>query len=152
VFVVAAGNDGKNASGFVPAAYDDTVITVSATFGDKSGPDDGDTTPDDGWPSWSNFGSVVDIAAPGVSIVSTRLGGGTTTFSGTSMASPHAAGGVALYLARTSQSANYSAYINARSAILSTAEDTSAFSDPTTSASHNEGFLNACAVAGQSGC
>ena len=152
VFVVAAGNDGKNSAGFVPAAYDDTVVTVSATFGDKLGPDDGDTTPDDGWPSWSNFGSVVDIAAPGVNIVSTRLGGGTTTLSGTSMASPHAAGGVALYLGRTSQSATYTAFTNARSALLSTAEDSSVFSDPTTSASHDEGFLNACALAGQSGC
>ena len=48
--------------------------------------------------SWSNYGSCVDIWAPGVGILSTRLGGGTTTMSGTSMASPHGAGGGALYL------------------------------------------------------
>jgi subtilisin family serine protease len=40
----------------------------------------------------------VDIWSPGVSILSTRRGGGTTTMSGTSMASPHSAGGAALYL------------------------------------------------------
>jgi len=48
--------------------------------------------------SWSNYGSCVDIWAPGVSILSTKRGGGTTTMSGTSMASPHGAGGGALYL------------------------------------------------------
>jgi subtilisin family serine protease len=48
--------------------------------------------------SWSNYGSCVDIWAPGVSVLSTRKGGGTTTMSGTSMASPHGAGGGALYL------------------------------------------------------
>ena len=42
---------------------------------------------------FSNYGEPpVDCAAPGVGVLSTRKGGGTTTFSGTSMAAPHVAG------------------------------------------------------------
>jgi subtilisin family serine protease len=48
--------------------------------------------------SWSNYGSCVDIWAPGVSILSTKRVSGTETRSGTSMASPHVGGGGALYL------------------------------------------------------
>ena len=58
-------------------------------------------------PSWSNYGNPpVDYAAPGVSIVSLRRGGGTTSMSGTSMAAPHAAGVLLLGAARTSGSAS----------------------------------------------
>lgn len=101
--IVAAGNDGKDSNFFVPAAYNDAVITVSAlTDTDGIGGGTGAGTSygaDDTFASFSNFGSVVDISAPGVNIFSTKLGGGYTTMSGTSMASPHVAGAAVLYVA-----------------------------------------------------
>jgi subtilisin family serine protease len=48
--------------------------------------------------SFSNYGSCVDIWAPGTRVLSTKMGGGTTTMGGTSMAAPHVGGGAALYL------------------------------------------------------
>ena len=50
--------------------------------------------------SFSNYGSCVDIWAPGVSIPSLKLGGGVVSMSGTSMASPHVGGAAALFWAR----------------------------------------------------
>jgi subtilisin family serine protease len=89
VFVsVAAGNSGADACNSSPAraGVHNGVMTVAAT----------DST--DKEASWSNYGPCVDLWAPGVSILSTRRGGGTTTMSGTSMAAPHAGGTGALYL------------------------------------------------------
>ncbi|KAF2853213.1 subtilisin-like serine protease-like protein PR1A [Plenodomus tracheiphilus IPT5] len=76
---VAAGNEAQDASNSSPAS-EASAYTVGAT--DSS----------DRLASFSNFGTVVDILAPGVSILSTWLNGGTNTISGTSMASPHVAG------------------------------------------------------------
>jgi subtilisin family serine protease len=89
-YAVAAGNDGADACTKSPAragaGTNNGIMTVAATdSADKEA-------------SWSNYGSCVDIWAPGVSILSTKRGGGTTTKSGTSMASPHAGGAGALYL------------------------------------------------------
>ncbi|KAK2592734.1 Cuticle-degrading protease [Conoideocrella luteorostrata] len=82
---VAAGNDHRDASGFSPAS-EPTVCTVGST--DSS----------DSLSSFSNYGQVVDILAPGSNILSTWLGGGTNTISGTSMATPHIVG-LAAYIA-----------------------------------------------------
>jgi len=56
--------------------------------------------------SFSNYGSCVDLYAPGVSVTSTWLSGGTNTISGTSMASPHVAGVMALYKGRYGDAAS----------------------------------------------
>ena len=89
-YSLAAGNDGANACNSSPAragaGTNNGIATTAAT------------NPSDMETSWSNFGSCVDIWAPGASILSTRKGGGTTTMSGTSMASPHTGGTGALYL------------------------------------------------------
>lgn len=108
VYVVAAGNEDKDASTVTPAAYPE-VITVSAIADSDGAPGGlGASTAygaDDSFASFSNFGSKIAIAAPGVSIYSTYPGdrkapaGYCATMSGTSMASPHVAGGAALYVA-----------------------------------------------------
>ncbi len=78
--VVAAANAGKD-PGYSDSLY---MISVSAT-------DSGDNKA-----SWSNFGYYIDVAAPGASIWTTKMGGGYGTASGTSLSSPITAGVVAL--------------------------------------------------------
>jgi subtilisin len=100
--VVAAGNQGTDASTRVPANFDE-VITVSAMADSDGAPGhEGLATcsgqEDDTFFFFSNFGLAVDIAAPGDCIASLWKDGTIRLESGTSAASPHVAGAVADYI------------------------------------------------------
>ena len=128
--VVAAGNESKNldleGNARYPASYG-TVITVSAAVVGAT-----DLGADITWASFTNYGTAVDIAAPGMSVVSDKMGGGVTSKNGTSMASPHVAGAAALYIA-----ANPGATPDQVEAALEAAAEL-----VSNTSQHPEGFLN----------
>jgi subtilisin len=107
-YVVAAGNSKKDASTFTSAS-NPKVISVSA-ISDTDGKcgSKGPTSnygKDDSFATFSNYGSTVDISAPGVGIYSTFKGSSYKTLSGTSMSAAHVSGAVALYKANVNPSA-----------------------------------------------
>jgi aqualysin 1 len=105
-YSIAAGNSNQNAANFSPARVGE-AITVGAT------------TSSDTRSSFSNFGSGVDIFAPGSAILSAwrTSDTATATISGTSMAAPHVAGVAARFL----QGSPGSSPASVRNAIVSTA-------------------------------
>ncbi|MFJ6482196.1 MULTISPECIES: S8 family peptidase [unclassified Streptomyces] len=82
--VIAAGNDNIDACRVSPASAE-RVVTVGATnrFDEET--------------DFSNWGTCLDLYAPGKDIISARLGGGSVALDGTSMAAPHVTGVAALY-------------------------------------------------------
>ncbi|MEK6249073.1 MAG: S8 family serine peptidase, partial [Planctomycetales bacterium] len=127
IYVVCAGNDpnDNDSTPTYPASYlGDNVITVAAT------------THTDALSSFSNYGeSSVDLGAPGSSILSTKSGGGYTTKSGTSMATPHVAGVASLLLSKRPDLAP----VEVRQAILQGTDSVESLSGKTVSG----GRLNA---------
>ena len=106
VVVVAAGNSNADACASSPARVPNAVTVAASTSTDARA-------------SFSNYGTCVDLFAPGQAIQSTWLDDGTNTISGTSMASPHVAGAAAtIWGTDLSQTANVvnAALLNAVSA------------------------------------
>jgi len=134
--IAAAGNDGANTDSFYPAAYPD-VLGVSAT--------DQDNAP----APFSNLGPVVDVAAPGVEIVSTynadypenTTGALYASFSGTSLAAPHVSGVAALLKARNAD-------LTAERIVSRIENNATDLGEPGRDDTYGFGLLNArCAVA-----
>lgn len=85
--VVAAGNEGSDATLYTPAHTREALAVGSSDENDVLSP-------------WSNWGAPVRMHAPGSNVLTTYLGNKLARISGTSFAAPHAAGAAALYLAR----------------------------------------------------
>ncbi|KAH6908860.1 serine protease [Coprinopsis sp. MPI-PUGE-AT-0042] len=87
--IVAAGNSNANASGFSPARAPSAVTVGASTIADAKA-------------SYSNFGALVDVWAPGSNVISSWIGSDTATnsISGTSMATPHVAGLAAVLISK----------------------------------------------------
>ncbi|MFY9557950.1 MAG: S8 family serine peptidase [Blastocatellia bacterium] len=148
VVVVAAGNSSTDVYGgdeifgtsddTVPAAFPEclTVSAMADTDGQPGAHGSGTSyAGDDQFASFSNhsmdvvagdlvssWGAAIDLAAPGVNILSTYKGGGYATMSGTSMASPHVAGSVALYVAQHGRAFDAAGVYAIRQALVDAAQ------------------------------
>jgi thermitase len=128
VLSCAAGNNGNSVK-FYPAAYTNCIAVAATDSSDRKA-------------AWSNYGKGwVDVAAPGVDILSSVLSGGYEPWSGTSMATPHVSGLAGLL---ASQGKGRDAI---RSSIESTADRISG-----TGNFWSKGRINACKAVGGSGC
>jgi len=149
VYVVAAGNDSRDVFGadgtfgtsddFVPAAYPEVAAISALADSDGIPRGEGPATsrgPDDSFATFSNFsrsvvpgnpvnspGASIDLMCPGVDIYSTYLNGQYATYSGTSMASPHAAGLAALYIAENGRANNAAGVYAIRQALIDAGVD-----------------------------
>ncbi len=94
---IAAGNSSTDACSFSPASAAGVTTVAASDSGDNHA-------------FFSNYGSCVEVYAPGVDVTSSWMGGGTNTISGTSMATPHVVGVGALY--KSSQGDVASATLN----------------------------------------
>lgn len=94
IVVAAAGNEGPAAPALYPAAYSEVIAATAVDSQERIY-------------RWANRGQHIDFAAPGVSVLTTRSGGGFGRESGTSMAAPVVTAHVACALANEAGSADF---------------------------------------------
>lgn len=123
VYVVAAGNNGADVANYSPANVPGAItVSALADFDGQPGalgsPTCRDDVSDDMLAGWSNFGSGVDLASPGVCIYSTWLNDGYAVLSGTSMASPLVAGAAGRYIAENGKPTDRAGVLAVRDALV----------------------------------
>ena len=166
LFIAAAGNAGSNndSTAYYPPNYDttattstsypnpgyDSVVAVAALCGSNASSycTGGAGT----LASFSSYGAAkVDLAAPGVGIYSTTPGSSYSSYSGTSMATPHVTGAAALYASQYIDATTHKVTKTAaeiKQQILNTVTATPALSGKVLTG----GRLNVCALVGAAGC
>jgi len=124
--VVGAGNSNVDACSFCPANSSHTIAVMA-------------TSPTDEKAYFSNYGECVDIAAPGLSILSTMTGAGYSAWSGTAMAAPFVTGAAALLYSSVTNEADAEVADWVVETLISTA-------DPVPILGDSVGRLNLCAA------